>query len=186
MLSLVMLKATTTCSTKMTVIMAEMTVNLKDSCPIDMNCLNMPFETYIKDYMPQEYQEGIDEFTQMVSIKNINICNIWPTDGCITPETCIYYKQCSQTCNSKCLYNSGTFTRTIAIQMDGSVPTTKTLNGMLYCDYSTSKLSTGAYVGIGIGIFVAVSIVVSIVVFFFIRKNGKSNKVQQQMKNPYF
>ncbi|CAL6050716.1 Hypothetical_protein [Hexamita inflata] len=193
MISFVLLQAATTCSTKMTVVMAGMTTNVKDNCPINMNCLNLPFETYLKDYsdlIPEEYQEQIGVLTEMLSIDKINMCNIWPADGCTTPETCTYFKQCSQTCSSKCLYDSGTFTRTIEpdMQIDDSVPTTFTLNGMLYCDYSvpppgSTKLSTGAIVGIAIGVIVAVVILVAVVFFVFKRNSGKPNKDQKQIKN---
>ncbi|CAL6032344.1 Hypothetical_protein [Hexamita inflata] len=191
MLSFVLLQAAKTCSTKIEIIVAGMTLNIKDTCPINMNCLNMPFETYMQDYsdlFPEEYQEQIGVLTEMLSIDKINMCNIWPADGCSTPETCTYYQQCSQSCSSKCLYNSGNFTRILEPDMylGDSIPTTFPLNGMLYCDYSAQKLSIGASVGIAIGVIIAVIIIIIVVFFAFKRNSGKpNNKQQKQMKNSY-
>ncbi|CAL6031513.1 Hypothetical_protein [Hexamita inflata] len=149
-----------------------------------------------KGYMSNQYelpehalrnlQEQIGVLTEMLSIDKINMCNIWPADGCSTPETCTYYQQCSQSCNSKCLYNSGNFTRILEPDMylGDSIPTTFPLNGMLYCDYSAQKLSIGASVGIAIGVIIAVVIII-VVLFAFKRNSGRPNKNQKQMKNSY-
>ncbi|CAL6056490.1 Hypothetical_protein [Hexamita inflata] len=186
MLTILYIYAATSCTTKLTILMNGMSVNVKDFCPLNTNCLNMPFDTFMKEYIPEDQKEGLTDFTDQVSIDKINMCNIWPADNCTTPETCTYYKQCSQTCSSQCVYNPNTFTRFIQpdIKFDGNQKKTfnMTLNGMFYCEGS-SKLSAGAGVGIAIGVIVVVVAVLLVVYFLFRRSGGK--KIKTQMTNTY-
>ncbi|CAL6097547.1 Hypothetical_protein [Hexamita inflata] len=80
----------------MKIVLAGMSINLKDTCPINMNCLDTPFDAYMKEYgnlIPEEYQSVISSLTEMLSIDKMNTCNIWPAVGCTTPETCVFFKQ---------------------------------------------------------------------------------------------
>ncbi|CAL6028119.1 Hypothetical_protein [Hexamita inflata] len=177
-------------------VMISTDINVQEQCPNNAKCLNLPYNTFMQKYralIPKEYQQYIDKIDQYATIKDLEMCNIWPADGCTSDvQQCSYFKQCVETCSEACTFFSGSVSRTITpnVTMFGIGPVTFDQPGMLYCGSSAKQNSSvGKSVGIAIGVIIAILLVGGLA-FYVMRRNNTTKKpsafkATAQMTNAY-
>ncbi|CAL6083548.1 Hypothetical_protein [Hexamita inflata] len=178
----------TTCQTKAQLKYSGINfdINVQEQCPVDMKCLDVPFNEFLDNYsflIPEEYQQYLDLIKTYATIQQLEMCNIWPADGCSQGnlQSCNYFKECIATCSDTCVYSNKAFTRTITPNITIQVikPITFIQEGMLYCgskqdDQPKSNLSTGAGIGIAIGVIIGLLVIIAVA--FYVIKRNKSSK----------
>ncbi|CAL6042340.1 Hypothetical_protein [Hexamita inflata] len=118
----------------------------------------------------------------IASIDQIDVCSIWPADGCTNNlKTCNAYEMCKLSCQHECIYSKNTYIRTLSpsITTFGAYPISFNQSGMLYCGTKSSNsdsfgsLSTAQSVGIAMGVILSIIILVILIIYCF-KRNKKS------------